>query len=859
LNLNNTLSKSKRLRKDSKKRKRFRVSYLSRLLRDEVLSKIKPLPFNILPKLEISKDNPKHKQHMKWYGFFRNKRCQRLLRRVPVFAQLTYGINIEQFSQSLVKHIEWYEEVVRSKGEVYTVKLFKRVRDACLRFAANQSFERINELKLHQDGLPLRVGHLREFLSSSQIGHRRAGLLILDIIKLCEVEGDPPSDESIVTPIPELSEIIDLQIGKTIRVLGYNQVPEETLKLVDKSFRSTLERMFPSKYRNKRLEELKSLNDIHMSVRKGPNGSALGTVAVDNYAIRKSGLYDHILNYCQLVEHAHLLAILNEFDSDQSVNDLAELERDMIDSRLSIKYEAWGKSRFFAICDWFTQSALLGLHHWIFSWLFKQREDGTKDQDQVAEVVRTWTVPPGLGQCHPGVYSLDLSKATDRLPAHLQREIISHIFSKEIAEQWYTIVTNRSFQKPDKSFIQFQVGQPLGAYSSWAMLALTHHVVCRTALKLSGQTRGEYPLYVVIGDDVAMLGKQLAEWYQVIMVSILRVDISKTKGFTPDTCIFVNPLSPHSTNSFSAEIAKRVFIDGFELTTVSPETLLSGFEYPNDFPNLIFQVNKRGGYHSEKAAVAPILLSCLGFKPDMNSSLITFPLRGAKVSLDTEVSPLLGKMKDVLNFLPWFDSEITISDSELDTMWRWSIRSSLKGVLDKFKSNYDIYVALIRGPKQWKERVYCSRVQEYISLYLLNRGMLYIIELLRRVDILNFFKAGHTLEKIADLLNTMMNFELALKGKPSNKRENQNRLRNRIISNLLPRVRKSVAKAKENWGILLIDAGETQVLDLIQYNDIDVHNLECRDILTHETSKLVHDSRYADLISRAMQRLEEVE
>lgn len=345
------------------------------------------------------------------------------------------------------------------------------------------------------------------------------------------------------------------------------------------------------------------------------------------------------------------------------------------------------------------------------------------------------------------------------------------------------------------------------------------------------------------------------------MNNILRVEISKTKGFTPDTRTGKNPLST-SMDSRSAELAKRVFINGEELTTVSPETLKSGLEYPFDFPNFIFQSNKRGGFGNIDSTVAPILLSCLNYDPDMSSILTTFPLRQAE-GTTTKLLPvsdaLAGKVSDVMKTIPWFDPDIPIGVSELETMWRFSIRSTLKNVIDKFRSNYHIYMKFILEPKEFEKRVYSSHTQEYISQLLLNRSMLYITGLITETDLLNFQGTGLHLERLASILNTMLDFDLALKGKPSGKRENQNRMRSRVISKLIPHVRNSVTKAKANWGILLLDAGELQEFSGTEYLDIDMYNLDTRDKLKHETSKLVHDSVYADQIARSMCRQLEIE
>lgn len=76
----------------------------------------------------------------------------------------------------------------------------------------------------------------------------------------------------------------------------------------------------------------------------------------------------------------------------------------------------------------------------------------------------------------PFVASCDMSSATDRLPVELQSMILSHKFGYQFALHWKNLLTSRGYKaNPKKPPIYYAVGQPMGALSSWAMLALTHH------------------------------------------------------------------------------------------------------------------------------------------------------------------------------------------------------------------------------------------------------------------------------------------------------------------------------------------------------------------------------------------------
>jgi hypothetical protein len=87
--------------------------------------------------------------------------------------------------------------------------------------------------------------------------------------------------------------------------------------------------------------------------------------------------------------------------------------------KLSFKVEPAGKLRVFAIVDAITQSALGGVHEWIFSLLRKLPNDGTFNQEAAFE--------RAIQKCKAAgcAFGYDLSAATDRLPLSLQKAIMA--------------------------------------------------------------------------------------------------------------------------------------------------------------------------------------------------------------------------------------------------------------------------------------------------------------------------------------------------------------------------------------------------------------------------------------------------
>ena len=120
---------------------------------------------------------------------------------------------------------------------------------------------------------------------------------------------------------------------------------------------------------------------------------------------------------------------------------------------------------------------LSGLHDSVQSILKLIPQDGT--MDQAAPIDR-------LPKTKQLTYSFDLSSATDRLPIELQGQVLRYLFGKEVAEAWIAVLKDRDYRVKSDEFkldtnLRYSVGQPMGALSSFNMLALTHHIIVQVA------------------------------------------------------------------------------------------------------------------------------------------------------------------------------------------------------------------------------------------------------------------------------------------------------------------------------------------------------------------------------------------
>jgi len=173
--------------------------------------------------------------------------------------------------------------------------------------------------------------------------------------------------------------------------------------------------------------------------------------------------------------------------------------------RLSLKYEPAGKIRVFAIVDVFTQSALKPVHDWMFSLLRELSTDATFDQEgRVRDFAK-------LHQ-DKDIFSFDLSSATDLIPFALTQEIISSQMGA-ITDLWAKLLVDRDFETPvkEQSKVRYTRGQPIGALSSWSSLAITHHWLVQQAADRVGLF--PYLDYLVLGDDISISGKPVADSY----------------------------------------------------------------------------------------------------------------------------------------------------------------------------------------------------------------------------------------------------------------------------------------------------------------------------------------------------------
>jgi len=319
----------------------------------------------------------------------------------------------------------------------------------------------------------------------------------------------------------------------------------------------------------------------------GPN-SVQGSVAMcnvekDALALFNSPLWPSFNKYCEEVESMDVTAVVRT----AAKNDPSAFvwpyfvgsDRLGALGRVAFKREP-GKVRVFAMLDYWSQSALRGVHEFLLKTLGSLnrgdiRLDGTFDQGAVVQYL--------LGRVSSGrkFFSYDLSSATDRFPVWAQYSVMKVLFGESVATHWRQLLVGRGYAypsvRPGKATghysdlltvpygrahaeasahlapLHYAVGQPMGAHSSWGAFTLAHHLVVQWAASIVGK-KGWFEDYGILGDDLVIFDKFVAAEYLRLMKR-MGVNISLSKSL------------PGAKGCF--EFAKRFIAGGVDCSPLS--------------------------------------------------------------------------------------------------------------------------------------------------------------------------------------------------------------------------------------------------------------------------------------------------
>jgi hypothetical protein len=314
---------------------------------------------------------------------------------------------------------------------------------------------------------------------------------------------------------------------------------------------------FMTDFKIKTFEIKWSKKDYFYSIKAGPNGKATWLSVIDAILLPESVLESIKLLSIELyIEVLHWRTFSPKIFEKLKLSESHILKN--ITRKLSVVKDPGGKSRIIAIVDYYSQNVLKLIHDEVFKILLQLPQD------------RTFTQSPIVDFDGP-YYSFDLSAATDRFPLALQKRVVRSLLgSTEKSEAWGNILSSQAFYVPwTDQFVKYKVGQPMGAYSSWAVFALSHHII----VQYSASLVGKYPTkdYILLGDDIVIGGEELAASYKAV-IGALGVGISSHKTHV-------------STNTY--EFAKRWFRNGIEISGLQVNAFMETWKsYPLLFQTL---------------------------------------------------------------------------------------------------------------------------------------------------------------------------------------------------------------------------------------------------------------------------------
>jgi hypothetical protein len=322
----------------------------------------------------------------------------------------------------------------------------------------------------------------------------------------------------------------------------------------------------------------------------GAQSTSPASILASAWAWRNSNLFPLLENWCRMTGNTWVLNRIGSWAKELWVwEDSLPLGPDAPScpfeatnwlGKLGFKPEPAGKVRVFAMVDPWTQWIFNALHKGIFGLLEQIPQDGTFHQERPITNLFQWQEshrsPSGR---LPPLYSFDLSAATDRIPLVLQKTLLSPFLTAWGAELWGCLLTSREYACPKTwkpkggpkqtlsatGFVTYAVGQPMGALSSWAMLAFVHHAFVQWAALRAGVItpgKGWYEGYAILGDDVVVAGSAVAKEYLAIMRS-MDVGIGDHKSLV-------------SRSGRALEFAKRTFLNGVDVSMVPFAEFVAG-------------------------------------------------------------------------------------------------------------------------------------------------------------------------------------------------------------------------------------------------------------------------------------------
>lgn len=432
----------------------------------------------------------------------------------------------------VVRFINDFESLRSKSGIIYAIRYMKTMRLHVTRYICK------NPLKTNKDGVsltkdyfPKRILYLKKLIDSNDVNNIRGVLSLLYYTRSVK-----PTQKEESKLKPDFSTITSNNKAKKEYTIPHNFI-----------------RYFVEKHKLKSTLPSYGQNLHYISSKASPYGVSTLNSTYEIFSL--SNVHHSRLNlFLDLVgEKVYNLIFGDLIRGTWEDNRLFSYKCEPGSTgKLSIVKDPELKLRVIAILGYHTQFLLKPIHDNLLNLLRKFQCDRTFTQDPF----NNWK-PKGNA-----FHSLDLSAATDRFPISLQVKLLSHIYDERIALIWKDLLVKQSFAYGNSTY-NYAVGQPMGAYSSWAAFTLTHHLVVEWAAYLSRQW--SFKDYILLGDDIVINNDKVANKYKTIMTR-LGVEISNAKSHV-------------SYNTY--EFAKRWIKSGVEVSPVPLRGIVNNFKNLN--------------------------------------------------------------------------------------------------------------------------------------------------------------------------------------------------------------------------------------------------------------------------------------
>lgn len=475
-----------------------------------------------------------------------------------IFACFPKKVKLASKLQILNNFKQHLFSMVRHHGALYVVKYLKACTLAIQKCISKDQFKSLREIepdlplpRLTRSGLPQFIPLKdRRAICSGNKDIIRFYLTLFSLFRVIKVEGKLKTS-TITDPFSgDLSSL--LVNSSNLKVLSSKLVSQFNMKEF---------------YKPQKLYPFEKASPTH--------GSSWMGLWRDAYTLKNKfpSIFTSILNYLSITKQDRLKTFLIFFSDlfpsyESNISLMGKHGQPENIGQLSTKEEAAGKIRVFALVDFWTQTIMSPLHDLLFNFLAKLPNDGTFDQDNSVKRVSHKSLVYEKSYCY------DLTAATDRLPIEIQVSILEPIIGSEAAQEWRKILVGRPYVFQESEFY-YSVGQPMGARSSWAMLALTHHLIVQMAYLQSreiplyfflkkegymGISTGWFDAYEVLGDDIVIFDSLTAQQYLKILES-LGAGINLHKSIIAKTSSF--------------EFAKRSYLHGVDVSAIPWKMFIS--------------------------------------------------------------------------------------------------------------------------------------------------------------------------------------------------------------------------------------------------------------------------------------------